>query len=154
MSQAKLLPGEAAGCASSYWCRRSCNRQGGCRKCPSSLWRLYFEVCSPPLRRRTQAALEMWQEMADKASTPSTVMMPSAKRAKTGEHGASAAPAAPADTAAAQGTDSQPAEAAAEARPSSRATAAPAKGDSDPMNTDAAPAAAVNKAAEAQESVA
>lgn len=36
-------------------------------------------------RRRTQAALEIWQEMADKASTPSTVMLPPAKRAKTGD---------------------------------------------------------------------
>jgi len=39
-------------------------------------------------RRRTQAALEIWQEMADKASTPSTVLLPPAKRARTGEPGA------------------------------------------------------------------
>lgn len=121
---------------------------------PSSLWRPTAEVCGPLLRRRTQAALEMWQEMADKASTPSTVMMPSAKRAKTGEHGASAAPAAPADSVAAHGTDAQPGEAAAETRPSSRATGAPARGGPEPMSSDAAPTAAVDKAAEAQESVA
>lgn len=33
--------------------------------------------------RRTHAALEMWKEMGDKASTPSTVA-PSGKAAKTG----------------------------------------------------------------------
>ena len=123
-------------------------------KAPSKLWRPAAEVCSPLSRRRTQAALEMWQEMADKASTPSTVMMPSAKRAKTGEYGAAAAPAATADTAAAQGTDAQPGEAAAETRPSSTATGAPARGGPEPMNSEAVPAAAVDKAAEAQESVA
>ncbi len=42
-------------------------------------------------RRRTQAALEIWQEMADKASTPSTVLLPPAKRARTGEPGAAEA---------------------------------------------------------------
>lgn len=111
-------------------------------------------MCSPLLCRRTQAALEMWQEMADKASTPSTVMMPPAKRAKTGEHGAGAAPAAPADSAAALVTDAQPCEAAAETRPSSRATGALAERGPEPMSSEAAPAAAVDKAAEAQESVA
>ena len=35
------------------------------------------------LFRRTHAALEMWKEMGDKASTPSTVA-PSGKVAKTG----------------------------------------------------------------------
>jgi hypothetical protein len=42
-------------------------------------------------RRRTQAALEIWQEMADKASTPSTVLLPPAKRPRTGELGAAEA---------------------------------------------------------------
>ncbi len=40
--------------------------------------------------RRTHAALEMWKEMGDKASTPSTVAL-SSKAAKTGQQATPAA---------------------------------------------------------------
>ena len=41
-----------------------------------------FSVCN----RRTQAALDMWQEMGSHASTPSTVL-PITKKAKADEEG-------------------------------------------------------------------
>lgn len=75
-----------------------------------------FKTCC----RRTHAALEMWKEMGDKASTPSTVA-PSGKAAKTGaqatpgvtltEAGDVAAAAAPAEVFAklpGRGFDDQP----------------------------------------------
>ncbi|KAK9842271.1 hypothetical protein WJX81_003901 [Elliptochloris bilobata] len=97
------------------------------------------------LFRRTQAALEMWQEMADKASTPSTVLLPPAKRAKTGEPAAGAAAAAPhavvADAAVAQGAAAAPSAAAAAAEAAQGAGAAPTAEAADTAAAQDAPPA-------------
>ena len=53
--------------------------------------RLCSDVCDAgSVCRRTHAALEMWKEMGDKASTPSTVAL-SSKAAKTGQQATPAA---------------------------------------------------------------